>query len=143
MAKREKRVTSLTEDGLEADATLVPTHSRRSQVLGAHQKDGNAVSRKFRPRLPASKDSQPEPLPVREPSGPVPVRAKHSPATSPEHWQKMDRVPQVRAPQRPKQALPVPPVRALRPTTSKPRRPAPRPGKNLNPSPAGPAAARG
>jgi hypothetical protein len=130
MAKREKRVTSLTtEDGLEAEASLVPTHSRRSQVLGSHQKDGNVDSRKFRPRLPASNGSPPEPLPAREPAGPVPVRAKHSPANSPEHWQRLDRVPQLRAPYRPQPAQPVPPVRAPRPTAAKPRRPALRAGK--------------
>jgi hypothetical protein len=129
MAKREKRVTSLPEDELEAEASLVPTHSRRSQVVGAHQKDGNAVSRKFRPRLPASNGSPPKPLPAREPSGPVPVRAKHSPASSPEHWQRLDGVPQLRAPYRPPPAKPVLAARAPRPTAARLRRLAPRTGK--------------
>ena len=61
MAKRAKRVTSLPEDWLEAEASLIPTHCRRSQILGTHQKEGVAVSKKFRPRLPAPNGRQPGP----------------------------------------------------------------------------------
>jgi hypothetical protein len=105
MANREKRVKNPTEDWMETEESSVSTHSRKSQIVGAHQKNAKVVSKKFLPRIPGSSPVRPDELLAREPSGPVQVRIKHSPATSPEHWQRLDRVPKLRSPlQQPKPA---------------------------------------
>ncbi len=106
MANLEKHKKNLSLEWMDPEESTLPARSRGSHVLGAHAKTPKTVSRAVRRAAPA----KPEPALAREPAPPK-VEEKHSPATSPEHWRKLQRLPKLRAPFSQRSAKPTPGAR--------------------------------
>lgn len=98
MANLEKHKKNLSLEWMEADESALPARSRGSHVLEAYIKIPKAASRGVRRATPANRAAKPEPALAREPAPPAKAEEKHSPASSPEHWRKLQRRPKLRAP---------------------------------------------
>ena len=98
MANSEKHKKSLSVEWLEAEDSLVPTHSRSSHVLGSYIKIGKPAARKFRQPLPEQKPATPDATLLRDPGQPVKLPSNSSQSASWEHQKKLERLPKLRAP---------------------------------------------
>lgn len=100
MANPEKHKQHLIEEWLEGDAGETPPQS------GIHSAPVSSKSLPRRSRRPVAPESpaRPDPALVREPAPAPKAVAKQSPASSPDHLRRVERIPKLRAPYLPKGA---------------------------------------
>jgi hypothetical protein len=98
MANQGKHYKNPLLEWLEEEDGTVPTSARSAHLVDAYIKRSKPVVRKS--RTPAVQSPPPalDPLQLREPAPPPKVEVKHSPAASPEHFRKLERLPRLRAP---------------------------------------------
>jgi hypothetical protein len=98
MANQGKHKTSPAREWLDGDESSVPTQSRSSHLVDSYIKKNKPTVRKFRTAVAAATPVELDSLRMREP-GPAPkAAAKRSPASSLEHQRRVERIPQLRAP---------------------------------------------
>lgn len=98
MANQGKHRKNPVLEWLEGEESTVPTNPRSSHLVDAYIKKNKPVIRKFRAASAAAVSQAPDPLQLREPGPPPKLEIKHSPAASPEHLRKLERLPNLRAP---------------------------------------------
>jgi hypothetical protein len=102
VANPEKHKQDLIEEWLEGDAGDTPPQS------GIHPAPVSRAAKSVprRSRRPAAPESpaRPDPALVREPAPAAKAVAKQSPASSPDHLRRVERIPKLRAPYLPKGA---------------------------------------
>lgn len=97
MAKAEKHKKNPLIEWLAEEESELGAQARSARVVGGGGKAQKVASRKPQGNAPAPQKPDPALL-LREPA-PAPKREeRHSPASSPEHLRKLQRLPRLRAP---------------------------------------------
>lgn len=96
MAKAEKHKKNPLVEWLAEEESDLGAHARSSRVVGGGRKM-KVASRK--PVIAATPPEKPDPaLLLREPAPLPKLEERHSPASSPDHLRKLQRLPRLRAP---------------------------------------------
>lgn len=98
MANQGKHRKNPVVEWLEEEEGTAPTNPRSAHLVDTYIKKSKPVLRKFRAAAASASAGALDPLRLREPGPPPKVEVKHSPAASPEHLRKLDRLPRLRAP---------------------------------------------
>ncbi len=96
MAKAEKHKKNPLTEWLAEEESELGAKARSPRVVGGGGKVQKVVSRK--PLVGAAPEKPDPALLLREPAPPPKLEDRHSPASSPEHLRKLQRLPRMRAP---------------------------------------------